>query len=673
MTSEGAPSDDPWRQRRALFALVPLFAALLAIALWAPWYSNWDADTHTQFHQIRAVASTGYPGFHNGPAGDLPQLAPRWLTARDGKVWVGYPVGMAYLFALPTRLGGFAGMIRALYLCLAASAALTYALTFRLTRRSAHSVAAAYALILGSSIGGWSTMASPLVPAAAFGLGATYLALLADGDPSTPRRLGRYAGAGMLASWAYSCHMLWFLSAGLIGLWVVARRPSVRSLTGGAAYALGMLPMLALMAWANHEKWGTWSPISFGASDFTSSNSGTVNALPLGAVGSFSTMYKPLAPYALAWLAGLCLLRRSSRAVAAWAALGVCAALVPPSGLREHAAAVARLAWAILFDVSRFDTTVSTYIGSGDEALGMSFIPSVHNLGPVATRSVLQCSPVLALALFGVLAPSPATAEERLRRRVVALSMSGVFLTAMLRAHFEADHARGVPSHNFRYMVPLLPMAFALAFDELRALPLRAWQLALWAATGAGLGGWLLRQVNDEDFFRRKLTLWLPLALAAALVAAVVALRGASERERRWLHPAAALLVALSLGFGTAITVGVDGTFMFKLRRLQDQSTAEVARCVRERRFILLGGWSLDESLALLDRRDIYFMNPGMDDSPRGRANLARLVDEAERPDRPAYIIEDDERGPWSFDWPGFTIKPVPGCPRVRRIARATE
>jgi hypothetical protein len=105
----------------------------------------------------------------------------------------------------------------------------------------------------------------------------------------------------------------------------------------------------------------------------------------------------------------------------------------------------------------------------------------------------------------------------------------------------------------------------------------------------------------------------------------------------------------------------------FRIER-QTAITLELERCVPEHRFTLLGGYAMDQALALHDHREIYFINVGM--GPPGGPNARVLVDRALRPGEPAYLINDDANGPWSFRWPGFEFRRIPGCPRVERIVR---
>jgi hypothetical protein len=173
---------------------------------------------------------------------------------------------------------------------------------------------------------------------------------------------------------------------------------------------------------------------------------------------------------------------------------------------------------------------------------------------------------------------------------------------------------------------------------------------------------------NDSDLFRRQFTLWFPLAIALALWTTAVLTR--LHPARAWLGHGAAVLASVALGYGAAVTFGIDGVIARDFRGFQDERVAELARCTPQR-FILLGGFALDESLVLSDRREIYFINPGMN---HNGVNARALTDQAMRElGRPAFIIEDTPSGPWSFTWPGFRVRAVPGCPRVRQIVRTSQ
>jgi hypothetical protein len=211
----------------------------------------------------------------------------------------------------------------------------------------------------------------------------------------------------------------------------------------------------------------------------------------------------------------------------------------------------------------------------------------------------------------------------------------------------------------------LISAATVLAFAGIGSLPLRLWHALLAVAIALAAGRALGAVPNDHDLLRRQVTLWLPLAIALAMWTATVVAR---------LHPArgslrhiAAALVAVAVGYGGAVTLGVDGAVARDFRGYNDARVTELARCTPQR-FVLLGGFALDESLVLSDQREIYFVNPGM--NPPGDG--ARALTDAAMRERgwPAFIIEDTPDGPWNFNWPGFAIRRVPGCPRIREIVR---
>jgi len=233
-----------------------------------------------------------------------------------------------------------------------------------------------------------------------------------------------------------------------------------------------------------------------------------------------------------------------------------------------------------------------------------------------------------------------------------------------MRADLPGAMSIGLSFVNHRYLTPILPAAVVLAALAVARLPWRAWHVVIMLALGFGVGAWLASQTNDHDLVRRKLTLWGPLALALALWAAlVVARRGGAVVQHT-----AALLASLAIGYGGAVAYGVDRMVAVHLRGHQDARVAELARCTPQR-FVLLGGYALDETLVLLDQRQIYFINPGM--NPPGDGARA-LLEQAMRdePGRPAFVIQDTPEGPWHFYWPGFEFRPMPGCPRVLRAVR---
>jgi hypothetical protein len=286
--------------------------------------------------------------------------------------------------------------------------------------------------------------------------------------------------------------------------------------------------------------------------------------------------------------------------------------------------------------------------------------------GGYCVRALLQCTPVIAGALLAGLHTRDLPARHRGALQLLAAVVLGVLTGCMLRANTGDRYVYGFPFLNIRYVTLCVPAALVLSATAMAKAPWRDWHAAL-AATTAIVGASYLasRTTGDVDLLRRQLTHWLTLAFALAVF--VAAARFAVRRTAVNGH-VLAVFAALAVGAGGAITLGIDCIAIRDYRGFQDARTRELARCVPERRFILLGGYAMDEALALHDQRDILFINVGM--GPRGGAGARSLVDALIAADRPAYLIEDTETGPWRFYWRGFVFRTLPDCQLVRRIER---
>jgi hypothetical protein len=657
-----SPVASPWRNHRALIALAPLLGVVFGIIVIAPWHSSWEVDTMTHFVQVHSVADHGTIGAYNGPVDrSHPELTPRWLVPARGQAWGTYPATMSYVLAVGMKLDGFRGSIREIWLLFAVALVVTYALTYRLTQRPAVAVAAAYALGAASSLGMWATMMYTFVPVAAFGISATYLAMRAADVPDLRASLRRAAGAGLCSSVAVGGHLLWLPAFVVLGLALVAVGSDARVRLGrGVVYGLASVPSLALMSWTNFLRWNTWNPISYGPCDGDGCLGQTTLLTNPQNGAAFFREYAGVLPFIAVALGAAWLLRRRRREFAVLVGVVACVALVPDSETRVKTARLIKVAWGYLVDEGSLDVGYPRF----SDNLG-----SYNNLltygGPWVVRSLLQCSPFAAAALL-------VRPEARPGARVAVIALAGTVLgvVAMLvmRAHMHDGGAFGLSSVNHRYLLPALPAVTVLAFVALAALPWRPWHGAGAAATAVYGGLALASGRSDEDLLRRQITLWFPLGLAFALWLAAALARGARP-SAAWAGATAAVLAAIAVGYGAAVVYGVDRVFVRDVRGFQDARTAELARCT-PRRFVLLGGHALDETLPLRDQRDIYFINPGMN-LPGNGARL--LLDDALRrdPARPAFLIQDEPYFPWHFYWPGYRFEPVPGCPRIERIVRA--
>lgn len=646
----------PWRHRPALLALIPIALFVLAVMVWAPWYSNMNVDSMTFSEQVRAVAFGGSVGFENGPVERFAELRTRWFVGAHGRAWGIYPPIISYILAPAMRLGGFRGMIRAIWAFFGLSALMTYALTYRLTRRPAVAVGAAYAMAFSSSLAMWGIAGTPFIPCAALGVSAVYLSHRAMAN-SGWRSFGFALGAGVLGSCALGSHLLWAGPWAVGGAALVLHGRLSERLARPIAYAVGSAPFLAVMSSINHQRFGVWSPISYGPCDSTTCTPVAPNDQTLEA---FLGLLKPVRWYVAAFALCVYFARKSPRAVGLVCLFAGLGAVVPDTELAHRFLMLIRTTWGYVIDVGSLDIALPR----GSERLG-----SFNLEWPFCAKSLLQCSPVFAAA--ALLGDRHRHARSEAHDGVTALTLLGSCLALLflvtLRANTGSFNPWGYPLVNFRYAAPLIPLVTVMAAMVLASLPWRVIHPLI--ALGCGLYGmvWFSRQVSDEDLLRRQVIHWLPLALGLATLVAAAAAERAEGLSRPLLRHLAAVLVMACLGYGAAVEGGIDRVVATHWRGPQTERTLELARCT-PRSFILLGGYAMDEALALHDTREIYFINVGM--GPRDGSNARGLVDAAMRPDRPAFLIEDYEQGPWNFNWPGFTFRTRPECPRVREIVR---
>ncbi|MBI5512527.1 MAG: hypothetical protein HY909_02090 [Deltaproteobacteria bacterium] len=642
------------RERTARLLLAPLVLALLAAAAVAPWSAPFCVDNRTYLEMTEGVARHGLPYTLNGPVERMPELQARW-NQRDGpRLWGSYLPGYPYLAAPLYLLGGARALTRANIALLAALALVVFALGRRVTGDPLSGTAAAYGALVGTHVWTFSHDVSPYSLVVTALTGSTLLALRALDEQGPGAH--RYAlCSGALAAIALAAHGLalpmGLATVALLGLlrrdgeaplW--PRGPSRGSLVRGAWALLPVALVLSAIAALNHQRFHDWNPLSTGACPWRSCASTYSDPQGSGMLShNAPVLLWAAATAALGWL-----LRGSRRGLAVVLA-GALLALAPPSLLRERALAVATLAVAFLVDLSRVE-------------LGLWRPPDgVGNyLGPWVVKSLLQSSPMVALALL----VSPEGARER--RAVSLLALPGALLvgTLVLRTNVTPLHALGYPFVNLRYLAPLLPPVVVLAVWALRAHPWGPRRVAAVALLALALGVWFARAESDLAPFRRMVVLRAPLALALAAFALGVRARLAPAGVlARVLAPAAA---ALAVSYALAVNTGVDLRAWVRERQSHQRRLEHVARATPSR-FALLGwagGNGIDAALSLRAERDIEYADIA---EVERLENARRLVDHWSDQGRPVFVMLPP---PVVSPWPDVTVEPVDAEYSLYRMRR---
>jgi len=407
-----------------------LSAALVFIAVWvSPGF--FIIDEIIYFLGIDAVARTGGFAVENGF--DTFQL-------NDFKIWLlqpgtegivsQYPAGSAWAGAvLVPVLGG-----KALIALNVAAGIGTLFVTHALARSLFQSEKAAIlAVVLLALFSFWPEYVFAHWPHSV-SVFCTTLALLLF-LRAMPRETGAFVPA-VLSGLAIGGGMLFRLDGVLLApsiavitlLWAV--RP-VQVLAGGA---VGLSPMIAVLAATNHAKFGSWNPLSYGVS-----GGGTDLA---GHTGTGIAM--------LAAIAGLILLRRlppigprGRRVLAVALLVGVAGVLLSP--LAPYVWRLLRGVWAILFDATAINDPRPGIQRQPDGTLLYWGLPK---------KALFQSLPWL-----GVLAFLVGVSRDAPRRAVpVVLIVSIVWAMPFLALSWH-----GGLGSNMRYLLPVLPALAALS------------------------------------------------------------------------------------------------------------------------------------------------------------------------------------------------------------------
>ncbi|MBT8474404.1 MAG: hypothetical protein KJO78_02930, partial [Alphaproteobacteria bacterium] len=175
-----------------------------------------------------------------------------------------YPVGTDIVAGPPVAMLGARGLIVVNALAAGATLFLTRAIAFRLYRDRGVALGAALILGLCSFLADYALAIWPHALGLFF-CAAAILAALRALDAGAGADMGFAALAGLMAGAAALVRMDSILILPVLGavLIVYAARPVRLALAG----AVGLAPALALGSYANHLKFDTWNPISYGASN----------------------------------------------------------------------------------------------------------------------------------------------------------------------------------------------------------------------------------------------------------------------------------------------------------------------------------------------------------------------------------------------------------------------
>ncbi len=648
------------RERLARRILAPLLALLLVAAALCPWHTPFCVDNRTYLEMTEGVLRRGVPTVTNGPVQRFPELQLRWNALHRGRLWGSYAPIYPYVAAPLMRLGGPRLVVQGNVALLAALALGAYALGRRLTRDPVAGAAAAWLTLAGTHVWTFSFDVSPYSWMLTLNTASVALAAGAV-DEGGRRGFARAFGAGLAGALAAFAHLLslpslavvvallaWLRADGedpllaapwpTLAPWV----PSRQSLARGALAALGAALVTAPVMALNRVRFGTASPMSTGACVWW--NCPTSN-LPRQGLGAMLRFNAPLFAWAAVTAAVLWSVRRSRASMAVVGAVAL-AALAVPSALHDAAFGMSRLFMAFVVDLSRLD------LGFHRPADGLG-----QMLGPFAVKSLLQCAPVLALAL------APSIIGDHARRVAVAVALPACALlgSLLLRGEVTLVFAVGFPFLDLRYVTPSLPLLAAFATLSLRALPWRPRHLAALVALAALFLAWARYTDNDLSFARR--VVLLRGTLLAAALAFVCAVRARTQPSPRATSAAmATALVAAALSVG--VCLGVDLPAWAAERNRHDAFSDRVAALTPPRFAVigLAGPFAVSEIAALRATRDVQYVD--VEEVGLHLERLRGLVDHWEAEKRPIFVVM-----PPGFVSPWSDYQVVPVDPKINLTA----
>lgn len=609
----------------------------MLVVLAFAWYFHLSSvlgvDNRTFAQMIYGIRKHGWPYNLNAASEQFAELRPRFNIPREGKNWGVYPPVYPYFAAPLLALGGFSLVNRMNVILVGLVGVLTHLGARRLARSPMWGAAAGAIVVLATPLwpGSIETMAQPLMEVFCVGALLLAFACIWREDGWRARLLG--FGAGLLSGLGAESHLIGApMALMLIAAiaWARWRRKLPRAawlvpaLSAACGFALVLLPV----AFLNHWRFATYNPITYGPCVWEECKRSVGNSLNAASLGRF--ILPPMAWYASVAVASFLSLKRPRLGIGLLAACAL--ALVPDTVVRLRVWQVFRTVFGYFVDVTNFE--FGTW-GDGPGSWG-------HMWAGQLCKGLLQCSPILALALTAFLVRRRSSD----RAFVVLAPLVGIVGSIAVLARFREAHAFGWPHLFMRYSIPAAPYLAILAATVLARLEWRRWHAALFAVVA--LTGLVVYFQSTDDFplYRRVISLRVTLAVAAiAVIAATAALRYGSGVMSKLAPPAAAIATALAL----TINVGADSAAMVR-QCAGIQRKFERFAALTPARFAIVGwGIQIDEVLAIGADRDIVYWDLG---ESKGWGNMRWYFDRWKEEGRPVYGIFPAGRFSWPYaDW----------------------
>jgi hypothetical protein len=552
--------------------LAAFCVALFVFGLTRTGRSTESVDVRTYVEMTRSIALHGLPYFDNGPVEQFTALRSPFNLWTHGHLWGIYGPVYPYFAALPFKVGGLVLASIATCLLLIPLALVTFFLTRRLLAREGgdgartthdewYAVAAAILVVIATPALGKSLELSGYPLAMLLVLAATATAV--EAITSRGRRRYVYAIAtGALGAAGSGTHLLclpmslalfgalalcdassderrgpaWLDRTVLHGLW-----PTRETIGSAVAATVTLIILTVPIAFLNHVRFGSYNPFSYGPVPWSGMQY-------LGAEDqTISAHVKAAAPVIVlvGWLAVGWLVGGSVRP--RWTVRGItlglaAVALVASPMLRDKAWIYTKALYAFTIDQSMVD-------------LPLPYTRAPHTFGnmhgPWVTKSPIQCTPILLLALF-----LPRTTSRAKQKLLTVLAPClALFAYLTLRGNLPLYSALGVPWAYIRYTMPALPMLVAGVMVVARDVELRRRDWLIAAAVGANLAAVFWLSWGDFPLYRQILALALPVGIAVLSVIGVVLFRH-GKMGRSVVAAIMAVACGVSIGVGVGWIVG---------------------------------------------------------------------------------------------------------------------